>query len=110
MPRKKRIDEKALISMVAGGAPQKEIMEKFGFKTPTQLKVAYANAQMASGTIPEIKKGRKVAAAAAATKEAVVNKRGSLVITKALIEEMGFAVGDAFTARKTKSGISLRKN
>lgn len=109
MPKKKTIDEKALIAMVAGGNPQKEIMEKFGFKTPTQLKVAYANAQMASGTIPEIKKGRKTAAKAAASKNATVNKRGSLVITKALVEDMGFAVGEVFAIRKTKSGISLRK-
>lgn len=108
MPKRKKIDEKALIAMVAGGNPQKEIMEKFGFKTPIQLKVAYANAQIASGTIPEIQKGRKTTAKAA-SKEATVNKRGSLVITKALVEEMGFAVGEVFAIRKTKSGISLRK-
>jgi len=110
MPRKKKIDEKALLAMVQSGTAQKEIMEKLGLKTPTQLKVAYANALMAAGTVPEIKKGRKPAAKAAASKTATVNKRGSLVISKSLIEDMGFVAGDAFAVRKTKSGISLRKS
>ena len=108
MPKKIQIDESALIAMVKDGVAQKEIMEKFGLKTPTQLKVAYANALMAAGTVPEIIKGRKTAAAKT-SKAAAVNKRGSLVITKSLVEEMGFVVGDTFAIRKTKSGISLRK-
>ncbi|MFH1985375.1 MAG: hypothetical protein ABIL58_26360 [Pseudomonadota bacterium] len=109
MPKKKSIDEKALLAMVQDGVAQKAIMEKLGLKTPTQLKVAYANALMAAGTVPEIKKGRKTPAKAAVSKVATVNKRGSLVITKILVEEMGFVEGDAFAIRKTKSGISLRK-
>jgi hypothetical protein len=35
-----------------------------------------------------------------------VSKRGSVVIAKALIDEMRFAVGEKFAVRKTKSGIS----
>ncbi len=108
MPKKIQIDESALIDMVKDGVAQKEIMEKLGLKTPTQLTVAYANALMAAGTVPEIIKGRK-AAVAKNSKTATVGKRGSLVISKALVEEMGFAVGDTFSIRKTKSGISLRK-
>ena len=35
-------------------------------------------------------------------------KRGSLILSKELIEELGFKVGDQFLARKTKVGISLK--
>jgi bifunctional DNA-binding transcriptional regulator/antitoxin component of YhaV-PrlF toxin-antitoxin module len=41
-------------------------------------------------------------------KEVAVSKRGSLIIPKELIEELGFKVGDLFMARKTKVGISLK--
>jgi hypothetical protein len=46
---------------------------------------------------------------AASTKDVVVNKRGSVVISKALVDEMGFAAGEKFAVRKTKAGISLKK-
>jgi hypothetical protein len=42
-------------------------------------------------------------------KEAIVSKRGSVVISKGLISELGFAEGDKFAVRKTKAGISLKK-
>ncbi len=38
----------------------------------------------------------------------MVSKRGSVVIPKAMIDEMGFKEGNRFTVRKTKSGISLK--
>lgn len=40
--------------------------------------------------------------------DVAVIKRGSVVIAKGLADEMGFAVGDKFTVRKAKSGISLK--
>ena len=45
----------------------------------------------------------------APSNDVAVSMRGSVVIAKALIDEMGFAVGDKFAIRKTKSGISLKK-
>ena len=54
MPRKKKIDHAALIKMAEDNVPQNEIMAKFGLKTSTQLKVAYANALMETGQAPEI--------------------------------------------------------
>ena len=55
MPKKREIDNAALLKMVKEGITQSEIMEKFGFKSSPQLKVAYANALMESGEAPEIK-------------------------------------------------------
>ena len=107
MAAKKDLNEKQLLKMIEDGSAQPEIMAKFGFKTSTQLKVAYANALMKYGKVPELKKGRK--AAKPKDVKVAVNKRGSLVIPKALIEKFGLAQGDTFKARKSTAGISLKK-
>jgi hypothetical protein len=38
-----------------------------------------------------------------------VSKRGSVIINRILVAEMGFKEGDQFSVRKTKSGISLKQ-
>ena len=109
MPKRKKIDNKALLKMIKEEVPQAEIMEKFGFKTSTQLKVAYANALMASGGAPEIKgKGRKKKVKPVNTK-VTVNARGSLVIPKVLVGSMKIKDGQSFEVKKTPAGITLKK-
>ena len=108
MPKRKQIDGKALCKMIEDGSPQSEVMEKFGFKNSTQLKVAYANALMETGEAPEIKgKGRTKKAKPVNTKVAV-NGRGSLIIPKALIDNMKIKVGQAFEVKKVASGLQLK--
>ena len=109
MAKKKQIDSKSLIKMVQDGTATKEMMQKLGFKTSTQLKVAYLNAAMATGIVPEIKSGRSGSENVSVSKEIIVNKRGSLVVPKKLIEDLGFKEGDIFETKKTKAGISLKK-
>ena len=109
MPKRKKIDNKDLIKMIKEESPQSEIMEKFGFKNSTQLKVAYANALMETGEAPEIKgKGRTKKAKPVNTKVAV-NGRGSLIIPKALVDSMKIKADQAFDIKKTASGIQLKK-
>jgi hypothetical protein len=108
MPKRKVINSKALLEMIKEGVPQSEIMEKFGFKNTTQLKVAYANALMDTGEVAEIKgKGRTKKKKPVNTK-VTVNGRGSLIIPKVLIESMKIKVGQAFEVKKTASGIQLK--
>ena len=107
MPAKKKVDYKKLIAAVEGGKTQPEIMKEFKFKTAAQFKTHYLDALMKAGKAPEITT-RRASSKSAPAKEASVSKRGSVVISKGLIEEMGFAVGTSFTVRKTKSGISLK--
>ena len=106
--KKLEIDSKKLIQMIDSGAPQKEIMDKFGIKNSTQLKVAYANALMESGKVTEIKGGRATAIDQI-SREISVKKRGSLIIPKNLIAELGFKEGDTFTVKKSKAGITLSR-
>lgn len=108
MPKKKTIDGKKLIKMVKDEIPQKEIMKSLGFKTSTQLKTAYMNALIEQGKVPAIKSGRG-AAQAIISNEVTVGKRGSIIVPKGLVEELGYVENDRFLVKKTKTGISLKK-
>jgi hypothetical protein len=108
MPAKKKVDYAKLIKAVESGKPQAQIIKEFKFNTAAQFKNHYLEALIESGQAPVIQTSRASAKALPA-KEAMVSKRGSVVISKAMIDEMGFAVGDKFSARKTKAGISLKK-
>ena len=107
MPAKKKVDYKKLLKAVESGKPQADIIKEFKFNTAAQFKNHYLNALIEAGKAPEIVTSRASTTSAPA-KEASVSKRGSIVISKGLIEEMGFAEGDKFTVRKTKTGISLK--
>ena len=110
MPKKKKIDNNALLKMIKDGVEQKEILEKFGFQTATQLKVAYANALMETGEVADIKgKGRRTKKKKLVDTKVTVNNRGSLIIPKVLVTDMKFEKGQVFQAKKTASGIQLKK-
>lgn len=102
---KVQYDSKKLVEMIKSGASNKEIMSKFGFKNSSQIKIAYVNAAMELGMIPKVIDSRAVSKS---DKEATVNKRGSLIIPKEIIDEFGFKENDSFLIKKTKAGISLR--
>jgi hypothetical protein len=109
MPKKKVLDAAKLIKMVESETPQAEILKKMGFKSSTQLKMAYMNALVAEGKVPAIKGGRGGAGKAGAAKQVGVGKRGSIIIAKDLVEKLGIGSKDRFTVRKTKAGIALKK-
>ena len=108
MPAKKKVNYKKLLEAVNSGKPQADIIKEFKFNTAAQFKNHYLEALMGSGQAPAIVT-KRVSAKAAPAKEAVVSKRGSVSIAKGLITDMGFAEGDKFAVRKTKTGISLAK-
>lgn len=109
MPRKKKVDAAKLIKAVESGRFFKELMAQFGFKTMTQLKSYYLDALVAKGRAAGIIGKAAKAAKVKPAKGIKVNKRGSLVVPKAKIEEMGFKVGEEFSIKPSKAGISLRK-
>ena len=109
MPKKMAVDSKKLIQMVKQETPQPEIMQEFGFKTSTQLKTAYMNALVEKGVVPPIKSGKGGKQAAAVSNEVNVGKRGSIILSRPLVEELGFVENDRFLVKKTKSGISLKR-
>jgi ABC-type lipoprotein release transport system permease subunit len=108
MPKKKALATAKLIKMIEDETPQAEIMKKMGFKTSTQLKNAYMGALIAEGKVPGIKRGRGAGKADKA-KTVGVGKRGSIIISKELVESLGVKAGDKFTIRNSKAGIALKK-
>ena len=107
MANKKVVDEKKLLKVIDSGVSQAEVMEKFGFNTSTQLKVAYANALMNAGKVATFKK--EVPVKKVVDIEVKVNKRGSLIIPKVLVDKFKLSEGDTFTVRKSQVGLSLKK-
>jgi hypothetical protein len=109
MPRKKKVDAAKLIKAVESGRSSKEIMVEFGFKTPTQLKSYYLDALVAKGRAAGISGKAARAPKVKQAKGIKVNKRGSLVVPKVRIQEMGFKVGEVFSIKPSKAGISLKR-
>lgn len=110
MPRKMKVNAERLIEAVESGTRSTEIMTKFGIKTSGQLKALYLDALVEKGQAKGIAgRAGRAGLSGNKTKGIKVNKRGSLVIPQAMVKEMDFNVGDPFTVRKTKSGVSLKK-
>ncbi|MEW5721991.1 MAG: hypothetical protein AB1896_02720 [Thermodesulfobacteriota bacterium] len=109
MPKRKVVNFEKLLKAVESGKTSKEIMDTFGIKTSAQLKSMYLDALVSKGKAKGIPGRGGKSGAGPKSKAIMVNKRGSLVISKELVSEMGFNIEDAFTVRKTKSGISLKK-
>jgi hypothetical protein len=108
MPKKKAVDAAKLIKLIEDETPQADILKKMGFKTSTQLKTAYMSALIAEGKITGIKGGRGGGRKAQKAQTVGVGKRGSIVISKDLVENLGLGAGEKFTVRKTKAGIALK--
>jgi hypothetical protein len=110
MPKKKVVDADKLIKAVESGRNSKEIMAEFKIKTLPQLKSLYVDALMSRGQVATIKssRGRKPSKQEK-SKEIRVNNRGSLVVSKDLIEDMGFNIGDSFSVTLTPAGVSLKR-
>ena len=108
MPKKIEFDGKKLLKMIKDKVAQNEIMEKFKFKTATQLKNAHYRALVETGDIPGIVGGRG-AGKAEKVKLIGVGKKGSVIIPAEKVAELGVGAEDKFTVRKTKAGIALKK-
>ncbi len=106
MPRKKEIHLKALVDAVESGVPRREIMKRFGFKSPTQVTAYYLDGLVEAGRAkPVMSRQPKAARATNAVK---VSKRGSISVPKEMLKEMGFKEGDSFEVSKTKAGLVLK--
>lgn len=106
--KRKKIDNKKLLTMIKDEVEQAEILKQFGFKTSTQLKVAYANALIESGEASEIKGSGRTKKDKPIDMKVTVNSRGSLIIKKEIIVSMGIKEGQTFETKKVASGIQLK--
>ena len=108
MPKKRIFDGTALIKAIESGTPSTQIRQEFDINTSAQLKLAYLDALIEKGKIVGITSGRS-GKAKAEKKQVKVNKRGSVVIPRPMVEELGFSIGENFSVQKTEAGVSLKK-
>jgi bifunctional DNA-binding transcriptional regulator/antitoxin component of YhaV-PrlF toxin-antitoxin module len=66
-------------------------------------------ALMDEGIVPPIKTGRGGGSKKKTSNETSVGKRGSIIIPKDVVEEMGFVQDNRFLIKKTKTGIMLKR-
>ena len=106
MARKKLVEHNALVQAVEMGHPKEKIMQRFGFKTPAALKVAYYDGLAALDKIQDINKDRKDKTV---DNKISVNNRGSLIIPKQLVAQLKISESDSFEVVKNKTGLVLKK-
>ncbi len=111
MPLRLQVDAPKLIAMVRSGKPQAEIMTEMGFKTSSQVRIAYLKALVEAGQAPEIVRGRKrkVTTVKPVNTTVSVGKRGSIVLPKALVESLGIDTEGQYQVKKRKDNITLKK-
>jgi len=103
-------DGKRLIEMVRRGIPDKEIMRELGVQTKASLKRMYYDALVEAGKIRDIMTERKMKKAAPKKRALKIGKRGTILLSKALlVDQLGFDEGDKFNVAKRKGSIILRK-
>ena len=107
MVLKKLSEQEALVVAVEKGVPQKQLMEKYGYKTANALKIAYLNALAETGRVSGLKTERKKKKAVSDT--VTINSRGSLVIPKALVASLDLDPDAKFRVKKSGIGLSLTR-
>ena len=104
------IMKQKLIEMVRKGKSDKEIMKELGIRTKATLRKMYYDALVEAGKIKDIMTERKMKKSAPKRRPLTVGKRGTILLSKALlIDQLGFEKGDKFTFAKRKGSIILRK-
>ena len=99
-------EAKKLIEMVKKGMPDKEIMKELGIQTKASLKKMYFDALVEAGRIKDIMTERKMKKAAPKRRALAIGKRGTILLSKALlIDQLGFKEGDKFKA--ARKGVAL---
>ena len=105
MVRKRLVDHNALVQAIEMGKPSKEIMQQFGLKSLSALKVAYMDALMALEKVPAVIKGtreKKVNTLVG------INSRGSLVIPKKLVDTLDLDETALFSVEKKGEDLYLK--
>ena len=100
MTRRRKVDASKVIEAVESGRLSKDVMDGYGLEKPAPPSRRGRRGRRGSGA--------GVGGVSEVLADVTISKRGSLVLPKALVEELGFRMDDVFIARKTKAGIILK--
>lgn len=104
MKKRRIVDSSKLIEAVESGKLDKKIADKFGLKS-----VRLQKNRRAETRTRRRRTRQEIDEAADALGEIKINRRGSLVVPRAMVESLGLALGDVFRVRKTRAGIYLTR-
>lgn len=98
MVRRRKIDASKVFEAVESGKLSKDVMDSFGLEKPgAPAKSRGRRRRKDEETELDVIFG-----------DITVTKRGSLVLPKEMVEQLGYGEDDVFIARKTKAGIILK--
>ena len=101
MARRRKIDATKVFEAVESGRLSKDVMDSYGLEKP-----APSPGRRKGGA--KGGEGSATPGASGILADVTISKRGSLVLPKALVEELGYKLDDTFVARRTKVGIILK--
>jgi len=104
MKKRRIVDSSKLIEAVESGKLDKKIYDKFGLKS-----VRFRKGGKIEAKTRRRRTRQEIDSDAVALGEIKINRRGSLVVPRALVETLGLALGNAFRVRKTRAGIYLTR-
>ena len=100
MTRRRKVEASKVIEAVESGRLSQNVMDSYGLEKPASPgrgRVSGRRGRPASAEPKEVSLG-----------EITVNKRGSLVLPRSLVEQLGVGAEDLFMIRRTKSGMLLK--
>ena len=100
MNRRRRVDASKVIEAVESGRLSQNVMDSYGLEKP-----APPGHKAKTG-----RRGRPASTDPKETSygEVTVNKRGSLVLPKSVVDQLELGEDDLFVVRRTKSGLLLK--
>jgi hypothetical protein len=104
MKKRRLVDSSKLIEAVESGQLNKELISKFGLEASRKRK---PRDKKTNKDGPVSKQGKNTASRV--KKEITISARGSLIVPREIVTELGFELGDSFQVQKIKAGISLKK-
>lgn len=105
--KKSLVEHNALVQAIEMDKSLEEINRKFGFKNSNQLKLAYVNALIALGRIVAPPTASRGKTKKPVDRNVTVNDRGSLIIPKALVQDLEIDPDARFEVEKSPEGISI---
>jgi len=104
MPKRRKIDTSRIIEAVESGRLSIDTMNSFGLEQKSR-KSRRSRQRSAGRSLENSADDLGVVW----SNEVKVNKRGSLVLPRTLLQVLGFSPDDTLKIRKTKVGINLKK-
>lgn len=102
MAKRRTVDASKVIEAVESGRLDKDIMVRFGLENMKRGKARMRESPA--------QRERGLHGRGQGRGRIQINRRGSLVLPRDMVEAMGFRQGDSFVVRKTRAGLSLKKN